>query len=118
MLIPLICNPIFPEFVSVMVWAALAVCTRWLPKLTDPGEKLGDVKPPWPVRLDVSGEPFAVTESDPVRNARAVGAKLTWIAQLLPVPNAALQLLVWVKSPLVTIEEGEMQPCVAVNVNC
>lgn len=87
-----------------------------MPKPTDAGEKLAEAKPPCPVRLEVRGEPFAVTDTDPVRNPRAVGAKLTWITQLLPVPKGEPQLFVWAKSPLVVTEEGETQPCVAVSV--
>ena len=96
-----------PEFVTVTTWAA-AVEPTTVPgkdRLAGAAFRIGPGATPVPVRLTVLVMPPALTVRFPVRLPVAVGANVTLTVQD---PFAAIdepQLLLWVKSPVVAIEE-------------
>ena len=94
-------------FCRVMLLPALVVVITWLAKVRLTGDRLtGTV--PVPIKLAVCGEfgALSLTVSVPVRVPRAVGVKVTEIAQLsfaASVFGDNGQFDVWAKSPEVAI---------------
>ena len=76
-----------------------------MPKVRLVGEKVTAGAVPVPVNETVCGLPLAlsVTETAPVREPVAVGAKVTEIVQVPATATEAPQVLVWLKSPLAAI---------------
>jgi len=85
-----------PELVSVTVFAALVVFTKWLPKAKLVGDKLTAGVAPVPERLTACGLPLAlsVTVMVPGWLPMAVGVKVTLMEQLAPAATEAPQVLV------------------------
>jgi hypothetical protein len=101
-----------PEFVSVMVCAALVEPVVCEANVRLVGERVtaGDVvigRAPVPLKATVWGEPLAlsVMVTVPVRAPVAVGVKLTEMVQLVPPATTLPQVLVSAKSPEAAIDE-------------
>src|SRR5579871_2377605 len=74
-----------PVFFTVTVWAALVVFTSWFPKLS--GDPVNEIALPSPVKLTVLTwlkKPFVLMVMLPRRFPEAVGAKYTYIVQVVP----------------------------------
>jgi hypothetical protein len=88
----------FPEFVSVIVWLALAVPCAWLAKVKLVGDRAaaGALTTPMPERLAACGLPVTLSETETVaeRVPLALGVKETVIEQLLPAARLEPQLFV------------------------
>jgi hypothetical protein len=109
-LVPLIAilaivNVAEPELLSVVVKAAVATPTVWLPKTRVEGDTAAAATPtPVPVKLTICVEPavllaLSVTVRVAVRLPLAVGANVTVMLQLAPIATLPAQLLVVAKSP-------------------
>ncbi len=98
-------NVALPVLVSVTDCAALVVPTAWLGNKRLAGERLTAGAVPVPLRLTVCGLLLAlsVMVRTPVRVPVAVGVKVTRIEQFAPGATELPQVLVWAKSPLVTM---------------
>jgi len=100
-----IVNGPVPLFVSVTVWAALAVVINWPAKVRVSGESVTTGTTPVPVRDTLCGLPVALSVmlTLAVRLPVAVGLKVTLIVQFAPAARVALlagQVFVSAKSPL------------------
>jgi hypothetical protein len=98
---------VFPLLVSVTSCTALELPTACDGNARDEGESVATAAEPVPLKLaDIcAGLPLLDNTTDPKRAPDAEGLKTTLIAQLAPAASDAPQLLVWLKSPVVTSEE-------------
>ncbi len=90
-----------PLLVKVMVCDALVVFTIWFANVREVGEKLATGAMPVPLKLTLGCAPVVLLFkiSEPEREPRALGVKVTFTVQLAPAARDVPQLLVWVKSP-------------------
>lgn len=99
-----IVRPASPLLVKVTVFAVLVVFTIWAANVSDVGERFTIGAIPVPLKLAVGWAPVVLLFkiSEPAREPRAAGVKITLTVQLLPAANGVPQLFVWEKSPDIT----------------
>lgn len=94
-------SAMLPLLVSVMLWAAVAIVTGSLPKLSAVADRLAMAAVPVPFRLTVCGLPAALSlmATAALRVLMVEGVKDTVTLQVAAGAREAPQLLLWLKSP-------------------
>ncbi len=97
-------NAASPLLVRVTVCAALVVFTAWPANVSDAGERFATGAMPVPLKLTFGCAPVVLLfkTSEPLREPRAVGVKVTFTVQLPPAAKDVPQLFDWEKSPAIT----------------
>jgi hypothetical protein len=102
--IPVIASVAVPVFEMVTVCAAELLPMAWLAKVRVAGVRLTAGAIPVPVKATVCRPPVVLSAMDkvPVRVPTTAGVKTTFAVQVAPAATD-VQLLVWLKSPLIVI---------------